>query len=251
MRTEERAAPAVSAQRPVTAVVGGAFIVVCAVVAAVSVKAPESVVDTYAPRPDYHYSPVLLPLVFAWAAVGLVVMTRHRWTRPAAVAAAILAAPVAGNGLTAIHNWFTFNGLGGLDGQRYNLVALHAYAVLVVLAATAATVVAAAMVWREPAGGWRSLVPARPGYVVAGAALAVMLPVVWDPAGTYADTTGFAHICTVTYALPWGAGLAAVGWLRGRAARAAGLTVAVCAVVCTAIAVGDVLYTFYSTPPGD
>lgn len=238
------------ARRPVTAVVGGVFVVGCAVAAVVSVLAPERVVETYAPRPDGHYSPVLLPLAFALAAAGTVMATRHRWFRPAAVVAAILAAQVAGNGIRAIHNWFTFNGLGGLDGQRYHLVELHAYAGTVVLAGTAAAVAAVALAWREPAGGWRGLGPPRPGYVVAGVALAVLMPVAWDPSG-YPDSTGFAHIFTLTYALPWGAGLAAAGWLRGRAAVAAGVAVGVCAVACTAIAVGDYLHMIYSTPPGD
>ncbi len=247
---EELATPDAPAPGPVTSVVGGAFIVGCAVTAALSVAVPDVVVTTDAPRVAWHYPPVMWPLLLTMATAGATVMARPRWGRPAAVVAAIVSALVAGNGLAAIHRWFTVNGLGGLDGERHNLVTLHAYAAAVALAATAATVAAAAMVWRQRAGGWHALVPARPGYVAAGAAVAVLLPTVWDPPpGSFLSGSG--QLATLTYALPWGAGLAAAGWLRGRAAAAAGVTVAVSAVLCIAITVGTEMYEYYSTPPGD
>jgi len=178
-------------------------------------------------------------------------MTRPRWARPAATVAAIVSALVAGNGLATIHRWFTVNGLGGLDGERHNLVTLHAYAAAVALAAAAATVAATAVVWRVRAGGWHGLVPARPGYVAAGAAVAVLLPVAWNPPPDSLFLNATHQIATLTYALPWGAGLAAAGWLRGRTAITAGVTVAASAVLCIAIIVGTEMYTDYSTPPDD
>jgi hypothetical protein len=117
--------------------------------------------------------------------------------------------------LATIHRWFTVNGLGGLDGERHNLVTLHAYAATVVLAAAAATVAAAAMTWRE---GWRGPGPARPGYVAAGLVLAVLLPVLWAPPPDSLFLNTSRQIATLTYALPWGAGLAAAGWMPRRAA---------------------------------
>jgi hypothetical protein len=235
----------------VASAVGGVFIVGCAVTAALSMAVPDAVVDTDAPRVGWHYPPVMWPLLLTMAAAGTVVMMRPRWAGPAVVVAAIVSALVASNGLATIHRWFTVNGLGGLDGERHNLVTLHAYAVAVVLAAAAATVAAAAMVCRELAGGWRGLVPARPGYVAAGAAVAVLLPLVGDLPPNSLFFNASHQIATLTYALPWGAGLATAGWLRGRPAVTAGVTVAVSAVLCIAIIVGTEIYTDYSTPPDD
>jgi hypothetical protein len=247
----ELVTPGVPAPGPVTSAVGGAFIVGCAVTAALSMEIPDAVVTTDAPRVGWHYPPVMWPLLLTMAGAGAIVMTRPRWARPAAVVAAIVSALAAGNGLATIHRWFTVNGLGGLDGERHNLVTLHAYAAAVALAATAATVAAAAVAWREWAGGWRGLVPSRPGYVAAGAAVAVLLPVGWNPPPGSLFFHAAHQIATLTYALPWAAGLAAAGWLRGRTAVTAGVTVAVSAVLCIAIIVGADLYTAYMTPPDD
>jgi hypothetical protein len=51
------------------------------------------------------------------------------------------------------------------------------------------------------------------------------------------------------YALSWGAGLAAVGWLRGRAAVVAGVTVVLSAVVCAVFVVSIHVVAYYATPP--
>jgi hypothetical protein len=220
-------------------------------VASASIVAPDLVVITNAPRLGWAYPTVMQPLLLALAAAGVVVMTRRRWARPAAVVAAVLATQAACAGLATIHRFFTFMGLGGFDRERHNLVALHAYAAVVVIAATAAAVTAVALAWREPANGWRGLVPARPWYVAAGLVVAVALPSLWDPPGGHTDLHGFAHMVAVPYALPWGLALAAVGWLRGRTARAAGLTVVVSAIACAVIAVGSYWYVIHLTPRGD
>lgn len=233
-----------------TSVVGGGFIVGCAVAAAVAMVAPDTVVITDAPRVGWHYPPVMWPLLLTLAGAGAAVMARPRWARSAAVVAAIVAALVAGNGLSTIHRWFTVNGLGGLDHERHNLVALHAYATTVTLAATAAAVAAAALVWRERFHARRCLVPSRPGYVAAGAAVAVLLAIGDPPSGSPLLDAAQA-IAAPAYALPWGAGLAAAGWLRGRAARAAVIAVAASAALCVGVMAGLETYAYYATPPHD
>jgi len=236
--------------RPVTAVAGGVVIVACAVVAALAVTMPEHTVATYAPRPEWQYTPALWPLLIALLGAGLVAVTRPRCARPAAAVAAIVAVQLAGNGWVAVREWFAMYGLGGLD--RHSLVALHGYAAALPLAATVAAVTAAALVWREPADGWRGAVPSRPGYVLAGAATVLLLPLLWDVTRMTLDITGFRHVASLTYTLPWGAGLAAAGWLRGRTGNAAVLTVAVSVGVCLLYVGAVCLHAYlYPPPPGD
>jgi len=123
------------------------------------------------------------------------------------------------------------------------------YAAAVAVAASAATVAAAALVWREPADGWRGLVPARPMYVAAGVAVVGVLPQVWNAAAESGDISGLAQIATLTYSLPWGVGLAVVGWMRGRSAVAAGVTVVVSVLLCTMFVVATHMLHLYSTYP--
>ena len=243
----ERTTPEVSAQRTVTTTVGGAFIVACAVVAALSMEVPDWVVKTDAPRPGWHYPPTMWPLLLALGAAGVAVMMRQRWARGASAVAAIVAAQIAGNGLIAIREWFFLSGLGGM--RQHTIAALVTYAAVVALAATAGGVVAAAVAWREPAGGWRSLVPARPGYVAAGVAVVVLLPLMGDAMREGRDVTGWRYLGTLTYALPWGIGLAAAGWLRGRGADTVRVSVVVSAFVCTALIAAAHVITFYMMPP--
>jgi hypothetical protein len=235
----------VAAQRPVTAAFGGVFIVLCAVTAALSAGASRSRLPADGSRVGWHYPPVTWLLLLALAAAGATILTQHRWSRPAALLAAIVAAQTAATGLVAIRAWFTVSRFGG--GQYLTITPIT-YAAAVTLAGSAAAVAAAAMLWREPANGWRGLVPARPGYVVAGAAVAVLLPLTWNAATESGDITGLGHIATLTFALPWGAGLAAVGWLRGRAAVDAGRTVTVSAILCTVYVVSISALAYYSTP---
>jgi hypothetical protein len=246
LRTQDRPTPAPPVRRPVTTLVGGAFVVVCAVTSALAMELPNWLVETYAPRPDWSYSPAMWPLLVALTAAGVVVMTKHRWSRPAAVVAAIMAAQVAGGGLTATRNWFGVFGLGGLD--KPSLVSFVSYAVVVSLAAGAAAMTATALVWREPTAG---LLPARPWYVAAGLAVVVLLPMAWEALRGNWQLTASTHISALMYSLPLGVGLAAAGWLRGRTGKAALVTVVVSAVVCTAIAVVNDWYVWYTTPVGD
>jgi hypothetical protein len=156
---------------------------------------------------------------------------------PGFAVAAVISAQLAGNGCVMTSTWL------GADGiARYNLAAVVFSASVVVLAGLAVTVTPDAELPSEPSVGWRSLVPTRPAYVALGAAVALLLPLVWGtPGGT-----------TLMYALPWGAGLAAAGWLRDRAALAVGVTVVASAVVCALFAVSSHVPVYYATvPSGD
>ena len=202
-----------SVRRPVTAAVGGLFIVVCAVTAALSVTVSDTVLTPDSPGDRLHFPPVVWPLLLALAGGGVAVMMRHRWARAAALLAAIAATQLAGTAVIAVRAWFTVKGFGGSGSLTATPIT---YAATVAVAASAAAVAAAAVVWREPADGWRSLAPARPGYVAAGSAVVVLLPQTWNAAAESGDITGLAAIATLTYALPWGMGVAVVGWMRGR-----------------------------------
>ena len=233
-------------RRPVTVAVGGMVVVVCAVTAAFSVTVSDTVLTPDGPGSRLHFPPMVWPLLLALALGGSAVMTHHRWARAAALLAAIAAAQLAGTGLIAVRAWFAIKGYGGSGSLTETPIT---YAATVVMAASAAAVAAAALVWREPADGWRSLVPARPAYVAAGLAVVVLLPRSWNAAAESGDITGLAAIATLTYSLPWGLGRAAVGWMRGRSAVAAGVTVTVSAILCAAFVVATHLLAYYATPP--
>jgi hypothetical protein len=246
VRTENLPTVGVSAQRSVTAAVGGAFIVVCAATVASAVAVSNWVLASGGPGLGWDYPPLMWPLLLTLAGAGVMVMTQHRWARAAALLSAIVAAQLAGLGLIAVRAWFAIRNYGG---QEYLTVTPITYAAVVALVASGAAVASAAMVWREPASDWRSLVPARPVYVAAGVAVMVFLPQTWNAAGESGDITGLRNIATLTYALPWGVGLAAVGFMRGRSATVAGVTVAVFAVLCAVFGVAAQMFGGYATLP--
>jgi hypothetical protein len=210
--------------RPVTTAVAGVLIVACALTAAFSAVAPSrmrAVTDQMAY--ELSYAAVLVPFAAGLAVAGLVLAARPRLARPAAVVAAILAAQVAGHGTVAVRDWF--NVVGASAGMsRGALATVVSLAAVVALSAVVAGCLSVAVLWREPAGGWRGLRPQRPAYVVIGVAVAVALPPVlaarWNDFGpTMLGQTA------LTWSLPWGAGLALAGWLDRRARIAASVTV--------------------------
>jgi hypothetical protein len=233
-----------SIERPVTSTVFGAFILLCAVTAAVLISVPEPA-PSGAPNIWWHRLPTW-PLLTVWAASGAVIMTHPRLARPTAMIAGMAAAQVAMIGPHTISNFFLHSGLGGI--AKPELAMMVTYAVAVVLAATAATVAAVALAWREPAG-WRGLVPVRPAYLVAGAAVIFLLPAVLHVVPESWKIFGFGQLVSWTFSVPWGLGIAATGWLRGRTAVAAVITVLASAVLCTAYLVGPDVIAYYFPPP--
>jgi hypothetical protein len=217
LRTEESVTTGTRARRPVTAVVGGAFILVCAVAIAGAVATTDHVLTPDGPARRLEYPAATWPLLLALAVAGVTVMAQNRWARAAALLASIVAAQLVGIGLIAVRAWSAIKDFGGSG----SLTETHiTYAAAAALVAAAATVSAAGLVWREPVGGRRNLVPARPMVVAAGVAVLGLLPQLWNAADETGDITGLHQIATLAYSLPWGVGLVVAGWIRGRSAVA-------------------------------
>ncbi|HYN94949.1 MAG TPA: hypothetical protein VES42_13960 [Pilimelia sp.] len=211
--------------RPVTTAVAGVLVLLCAVAATASAAVPghTALIDS-GPRYGWNYLPAVWSLLAGLGAAGVVMLARPRLARPAAAVAAVLAAQVAGHGVVAVRDWFHANAASGM--AENNLATVVTFAAAVAVAATVAACVSVAVLWHEPATGWRALLrPARPGYVAAGAALAAGLPLVAGAAFGDADLTSLGQ-AALMWSLPWGGGLAALGWLGPQAGRAAGLAIA-------------------------
>ncbi len=222
--------------RPVTTAVTGGLIVACALTAAVSAVAPShmsAVTDQMAY--ELTYLAVLVPLLIGLTAAGLVLLARPSWARPAAVVAAILAAQVAGYGTVAVRDWF--NVAGASAGMRQGALAtVVSFAAVVALSAVVAGCLSVAVLWREPAGGWRGMLPQRPAYLASGVAVAVALPPVFASRWGGADLTTIGQML-LTWALPWGAGLAVAAWLD-RPGRIAASTTVIASVLVAASHLG-------------
>jgi hypothetical protein len=93
---------------------------------------------------------------------------------------------------------------------------------VVAVCAAVACAVSAAVVWREPAGGWHSLRPRRPGYTAAALVVVLGLPVVPLVAFQFPSMPQAVQVALL-YSLPWGVGIAVAGWL-GRPGRIAALS---------------------------
>lgn len=231
-------------RKPVIAVVGGAFVVGCAVLASWATTVPGRAMRTDGAPIGWRYSPMTWALLLALAVAGTVMMSRSRWSRPAAVVAAIVGFQVAARALIMTSTWVHYHGTTGITPGQ--LARVLPYAALVAVAPMAATVAALAVVWREPSG-WRSVLPARPGYVGLGAVVVLLLPVVWSAAHDNRVTVS-SHLIWM-YALPWGLGVAAMGWLRGRAATAAATAVLACVALYAVVALGDHALALLTPPP--
>ncbi|MFI5492181.1 hypothetical protein [Actinoplanes sp. NPDC051859] len=231
-------------RRQVTAIVGGAVVVLCAGAAAWSAMVAGHTVHVDGTQLGWRYSPMTWGLLLALVGAGTVMTSGGPWSRPAAVVAAILGFQVSVRALVMARSWFHVHGTTGVAPDQ--LAAVVTYAALVAVLATAATVAALAVVWRAP-GGWSSAVPSRPGLAAMGVAVGLLLPVVWSAAHDNRITVSAGMIAM--YALPWGAGVAAMGWLRGRTAIAAGATVVACLILYAVIVLGDHALTYLTPPP--
>lgn len=218
--------------RPVTAAVAGVVVTACATMAGSAAAVPGWL---FGPGGHltvrWNYFWVLWPLVLGLAVAGAVLAARPRWGRPAAVVAAVLSAQVCGHGIVAVRDWFNTAGASG--GMRQSELALVVgFAAVVAVCAAVAGCVSTAVVWREPADGWRGLRPTRPAYSLVGLVVMVGLPVTLAFGfGTTAMT--MVGQFALTYSLPWGAGLVAAGWL-GRRGRIAALTAVALSVLLVA-----------------
>ena len=184
------------------------FVVVWAVAAALSMAWPDWMVVADARPSDWSYAPGLWPLLTICAGAAVFML---RNPRPAVVVTAIVAAQVAANSLVVIRHYFAAHGLGML--AMHGLAAAVAYALAVVLTPIAALVAVAVLLWRERVR-WRSLIPARPGYVLTGIAVALLLPASLHVVPDSLRYGGYGYLAAWTFSLPWGTGLAAAAWLR-------------------------------------
>ncbi|WP_250006807.1 hypothetical protein [Actinoplanes sp. M2I2] len=221
--------------RPVTTAVAGVAVAACAVIAGASAVVPGRV-PTGAGGWGYlwEYFWVLWLLVLGLAAAGTALAFRPRWRRPAAVIALVLAAQVCGHGLVAVRDWF--NTAGASAGMRQtDLAWVVGLAAVVAVCGAVAGCVTTALLWREPAGGWRGLRPEKPAYVVAAVVvtLGVPLALALSTMPVRAVTMMFGQ-SGLLYGLPWGVGVAAAAWLGRRGRIAALTTVAVSALLVTA-----------------
>jgi hypothetical protein len=217
--------------KQVTTTVAGAVLVAAAVAAGVAAAVPGKVeTPDGAVRFGWNVLPTIWPLVAALAVAG-VVLARGAAQRPAAAVAAVLGAQVAGIGVVAVRDWFDADGASGI-AQR-DLATVVTFAAAVAVAGTAATCVAAALLWREPARGWAAWRPRRPALLAAGAVVVVLLPPAVGYAAHDADLTSLGQYALI-WSLPWGGGLAAAAWLGPRASRAATRAVAASAALTAA-----------------
>jgi hypothetical protein len=200
----------------VTTRLTGGLLVGCALAAA-GAAVPARALPGATVRPG---SPVFWVLVAALVAAGLLVLRRPAARGRAAAVAAVLAAQLAGLGVAGVRD-------GSAGDEPAVVVALAGG---VAIAGAVAACAGVALLWREPDRGWAGLRPRRPGLVVAGVAVAAVLPVAVGVGGGDADLTALAR-SALTWSLPWGLGLASAGWLGPRTGRAAAGTVAASALL--------------------
>jgi hypothetical protein len=183
------------------------------------------------PRDPVWYWPVWLGVVVAGLAVaGLVVVWRPSAVRPAAAAAGVLGAQIAGRGIVGVRDLFNVNGAGDIDMSQSELATLVTVAAAVAMAGAVAACLAVGLLWREPASGWSAWRPRRPGLIVTGAVVALLVPLpVLVRGGGHALTS--AGGLALAGPLPWGLALFAAAWLGPRVRRATVRTVFASAAV--------------------
>jgi hypothetical protein len=226
--------------RGVTTTVAGVLLTGCALVVAAGAAVPGRRAEifttgrragqTMSTHPIWYWPGWFWVVTAGLAAAGVVIACRPAMRRRAAAVAAVLAAQIAGRGIVGVRDWFNANGAGQFTLAQHQLATRVTIAAAIAMAGTAATCVALALVWREPVRGWAAWRPRRPGLVVVGAAVALLLPL---PMAVVSGGAALTQAGTValTSSLPWGCGLAAAAWLGPRVQHAVIRTVIACAVV--------------------
>lgn len=213
--------------RNVTTTLAGFVLVLCAV------QATGALIMT----PEPYWSNALWLVVAGLAGAGLVVAVRPELRRPAAAAAAVLAAQAAGHGIVGIRDLFNAQGAGLAGLAQHELASRVALAAVLALVGTVATCVAVALLWREPQRGWQAWRPRRMRLVVVGLGI-IIVSVTPGLLDTGAGMLTGAGEGLFYVGLPWGGGLVAAAWLGERARRAAtGTVIASATAVSLSIAV--------------
>jgi len=223
--------------------VAGALIVLCAVLVGLAVRSPGS---SYRPDIDVSYTvypPMTMLLVCVLIAAGLVVAVRPAVARIAGVVVAVVAMQVMGICVVAQRDWYNFAGAGFMPPER--AVVASGLAERAAAGGAAAALLGFVLMWRA-VGGWRLDRPTWEASVLAGMAVAVLLPVALCGALGYGTLSAFGQFA-LWWSLPWGVGLAAAGVLQTAPARTAWLSVAGSAlltVVVAAMAFGLHMFDF-------
>jgi hypothetical protein len=173
--------------------------------------------------------PAFWPLLAALLVAALVLVVRRRHARAATVVALVCAVQLIGGGIVASRDWFQL-------ADREVLKVVMPLTVLLVIAMTVVCAMALLLLW-NPVAGWR---PRHPGWLVAGALVATV------PTALAGWLFGPAEVAVVgqialTWSLPWGACIAAGGWLDKPLRRVAALTVAAVPLLTIAVLTEPIL----------
>jgi hypothetical protein len=215
--------PQPPALRAVPARVSGAVLALLAGTMAVLLAMPASWSD----YPDGHpgsrlgvpwltpYPSMLPALIAVLAVAGLVATFRPATARATAVVAGLAALQAAGIAVVAQRDWWNFAGADGASHERAASGSLMA----VVMAAVAVTaIVVSVLLYRTGHGRHRPRVPQVVGGIVAGAAVAVGVPVLLCAHWYYTALPAFGQFA-LWWSLPWGIGLVVAGTVPDSAAR--------------------------------
>ncbi|WP_146246331.1 hypothetical protein [Actinoplanes xinjiangensis] len=167
--------------------------------------------------------PAFWPLLAVIMIAALVLVARPRHARAAAVVTMVCAAQLVGGGVAASRDWFQVADLEVLK-------MVTPLTVLLVIAMTVVCGVSLLPLWRT-ATGWR---PRHPGWLVAGALVAAVPPALAGAMAGFSEVALLGQVA-LTWSLPWGAGIAAGGWLGRPLRRIAALTVAAAPLLTIAV----------------
>jgi hypothetical protein len=162
--------------------------------------------------------PLMLPAVIAvLAGAGLLAAFLPGTARVAAVAAALAGLQVGGIAVVAHRDWWNYAGADGASHDRADAGSLLAV-VMAVVAAVA--VVVSLLLYRTVRGRHRPHVVQIAGGVLAGATVAVVVPVLLCAHWNYTNVTAAGQFA-LWWSVPWGIGLAAAGTVPDSPARQA------------------------------
>jgi hypothetical protein len=186
--------------------------------------------------------PSMLPaLVAALAVAGLVAAFRPATARVAAMVAALAGLQVGGIAVVARRDWWN---LAGADGASYHRAAVGSQVSVVMGAAAVAAVVVSVLLYRTGRGLHRPRASQAVDGIVAGAVVAVVVPVLLCAHWRYTSITAAGQFAW-WWSLPWGIGLVAAGTVADSAARrAAALSVFVSVLLAAFCVAAPAFYGF-------
>jgi hypothetical protein len=211
------------------AIAAGLVVLAAAIAAAAVLAVPGRIDMRSAEGTLYDHSRWLLVCLLAAVGVATILRTPPAVARAVAVFGAVTAAQLATTGVVAAKHWRPLSGMTGYGSA--NLTTLIQLAWLLVAAgvvATAACVAAARSAGARPAPNRYRLLA-----VVAGLLIAALLPLVLGFGNGFAVGNRALAAYALLYSLPWGAAIAACGWLDRPATLGALAAVAVGAAAAT------------------